>query len=341
MDGEVPFTLWAEAMAGAGTLAYHQGDSARAKTLADELLRAARNRDAAGEMLHALFLLGLIAYDQEALEEAEQHLTEAAALALETGDTKWRALVLSLLGLVIRATGDVAQAVSILTEADDLWRARGSAWGIGVTRLSLAIIALEQFDAAGAADFCRASLEVRLEGRDVWGLCQCLIVAAGIMHLRGESRAAARMLGAEAALREPRGGALSYGLRQILDRTLPPVRQELGDTEFQSVWEAGRGLALPEVTAEAIALLARIAMADDPVARERHDSSARRIPYGLTPRELEVLRLIATGRSDREIADALFISRHTAMKHVTNILGKMGVGSRTAAFALAHQDGLV
>jgi DNA-binding CsgD family transcriptional regulator len=64
-------------------------------------------------------------------------------------------------------------------------------------------------------------------------------------------------------------------------------------------------------------------------------------PAGLTPREFEVLRLVALGHSDREIADACFISRYTVTKHVANILAKLGVGSRTAAAALAHRDGLI
>ena len=63
--------------------------------------------------------------------------------------------------------------------------------------------------------------------------------------------------------------------------------------------------------------------------------------FGLTGREQEVLRLLAEGRSDREIADALFISHSTARRHVTNILGKLSVNSRTAAAALAIRDHLV
>jgi DNA-binding NarL/FixJ family response regulator len=53
-----------------------------------------------------------------------------------------------------------------------------------------------------------------------------------------------------------------------------------------------------------------------------------------------VLRLVAAGRTDREIADALFISINTAMKHVGNILMKLEVESRTAAAAFAHRDGI-
>jgi DNA-binding CsgD family transcriptional regulator/tetratricopeptide (TPR) repeat protein len=61
---------------------------------------------------------------------------------------------------------------------------------------------------------------------------------------------------------------------------------------------------------------------------------------GLTPRELEVLRLVAAGRSNGQIAEALFISRKTASVHVSNILGKLGVHTRTEAAAAAHRLGL-
>ena len=61
---------------------------------------------------------------------------------------------------------------------------------------------------------------------------------------------------------------------------------------------------------------------------------------GLTTREQEVLRLLATGRSNREIAAELFISPKTASVHVSNILGKLRAGSRTEAAAIAHAEGM-
>jgi DNA-binding CsgD family transcriptional regulator len=63
-------------------------------------------------------------------------------------------------------------------------------------------------------------------------------------------------------------------------------------------------------------------------------------PFGLTGREIEVLRLLAAGRSNREIADSLFISVKTASVHVSNIFGKLGVSTRSAAAALAHRNDL-
>jgi DNA-binding NarL/FixJ family response regulator len=61
---------------------------------------------------------------------------------------------------------------------------------------------------------------------------------------------------------------------------------------------------------------------------------------GLTARECEVLRLVAEGHSNRQIADELFISRKTASVHVSNILAKLGVASRVQAAAVAHRRGL-
>jgi DNA-binding CsgD family transcriptional regulator/tetratricopeptide (TPR) repeat protein len=61
---------------------------------------------------------------------------------------------------------------------------------------------------------------------------------------------------------------------------------------------------------------------------------------GLTEREREVIRLVAAGRSNQEIADTLFITRKTASVHVSNILGKLGVANRVEAAAVAHRLGL-
>jgi DNA-binding NarL/FixJ family response regulator len=63
--------------------------------------------------------------------------------------------------------------------------------------------------------------------------------------------------------------------------------------------------------------------------------------HGLTSRELEVLRLVATGKSNREIASALVISEHTVARHVQNIFRKLDVTSRTAAGAFAFEHDLL
>ena len=69
------------------------------------------------------------------------------------------------------------------------------------------------------------------------------------------------------------------------------------------------------------------------------DDDAARL--GLTPREREVLALVALGRTNRQIADALFISENTAGVHVSRILGKLDVTGRGEAAAVAYRLGLV
>jgi ATP/maltotriose-dependent transcriptional regulator MalT len=83
---------------------------------------------------------------------------------------------------------------------------------------------------------------------------------------------------------------------------------------------------------------ARIPLDTTPPPAEPHRKTA---PYGLTERELLVLRLLATGRTNNEIGAELFISRKTASVHVSNILRKLGVPTRVQAAALAERAGLV
>ena len=64
-------------------------------------------------------------------------------------------------------------------------------------------------------------------------------------------------------------------------------------------------------------------------------------PGGLTPREVEVLRLVASGRSNREVAATLVISEKTVARHVANIYAKLGISSRSAATSFAHEHALV
>ena len=74
-------------------------------------------------------------------------------------------------------------------------------------------------------------------------------------------------------------------------------------------------------------------------ALTRTDAAPR--PAGLSAREVEVLRLVASGRTNRDIARALFISDHTVRRHLQNIFNKIGVASRAAATAFAHQRALI
>ncbi len=107
--------------------------------------------------------------------------------------------------------------------------------------------------------------------------------------------------------------------------------RELGD-------EDGAGLELEAARKE----LARLGAGPDV---ERLDAlrqrSRGRGSHGLTPRELEVIRLVATGRTNRAIAEDLFISERTVARHVSNIFTKLGISSRAAATAFAYENDLL
>jgi DNA-binding CsgD family transcriptional regulator len=124
---------------------------------------------------------------------------------------------------------------------------------------------------------------------------------------------------------------------------------ETGDrAAAQEQWDQAAGIADQLRAAPlraALADLARRARLHDPGTRTAAEPAAGGAPDGagaalaaLTTREREVLRLIAAGRSNREIGAELFISAKTASVHVSNILGKLGVGSRTEAAAIAHRE---
>lgn len=88
-----------------------------------------------------------------------------------------------------------------------------------------------------------------------------------------------------------------------------------------------------EERAEQMARRARIALTDD--------ATSPGVPHGLTPRELEVLELIAQGLTDREVAERLFISHRTVERHVSHLLAKLDASRRAELVTLAHRQGLL
>jgi DNA-binding CsgD family transcriptional regulator len=112
---------------------------------------------------------------------------------------------------------------------------------------------------------------------------------------------------------------------------LGEVCAALGDTDGALLeWDAAR-YVFEELGA--IDDLARVTARLSPEAPSR--------PSGLTDREVEVLRLVAQGCTNREIADALVLSEHTVRRHLQNVFGRLGVSSRSAAVAFAVQHDLV
>jgi DNA-binding NarL/FixJ family response regulator len=94
---------------------------------------------------------------------------------------------------------------------------------------------------------------------------------------------------------------------------------------------------------EGFALRARLRLEPDEAspAPALAATDAGEDPFGLTPRERQVLALLADGRTNREIGTALYMAEKTASVHVSRILSKLDVRSRTEAAAVAHRVGLL
>ena len=87
------------------------------------------------------------------------------------------------------------------------------------------------------------------------------------------------------------------------------------------------------------AIFERLGAALD-IRATRDLNQASPLPAGLTDREAQVLRLVASGRSNKDIAATLFLSDRTVARHLSNIFAKTGVSSRSAATAYAFEHGL-
>jgi len=121
-----------------------------------------------------------------------------------------------------------------------------------------------------------------------------------------------------------RSGAVGYLLKDVS-----------ADKLFEAIRAAARGESFlqPSIAAKVVDEFARLAR----LAPER----SQPLPEALSPRELEILRLLATGASNREIAARLYIAEGTVKNHVTEILGKLGVSDRTQAALKARDLGLL
>jgi DNA-binding CsgD family transcriptional regulator/tetratricopeptide (TPR) repeat protein len=166
---------------------------------------------------------------------------------------------------------------------------------------------------------CAAELE-RAAGHaatDQW------LAAAGAWHSLGEPypRACCLVRAADSALTERRSKSETSSWLAAAQETA-----------------AGLGAAPLLHTLESIALRGRVNLQRQPAEAPRQAPIA---PLGLTPREIDVLRLIGHGYTNARIADTLFISRKTASAHVSNILGKLEVGRRAEAAAIAARLGLL
>ncbi|MFE5942235.1 LuxR C-terminal-related transcriptional regulator [Streptomyces sp. NPDC056480] len=306
---------------------------------------------------HRVEVLDLLGAWALAEAEARQACREVPVDCLESAAAAYYAA-----GDVQRRQGRLEAAAVSYGHAHELGR---------IPQPGLALLRLAQ----GRADAAVAGVDLALACRsdpdhDVLGRARLLAarteVALAVRDLPGAARAAADLDGLAGAadgdvplLRALADTALgSVALAEKRPGALLPLRRALaGWLELRVPYEAAQVRMLLAAACRAAgdeeaarlelgtarAVFERLGAVPDArrAAALLSGGSRRRLPGGLTAREAEVLRLVASGGTNKDIARALVISEHTVARHLNNIFAKLGVGSRASATAYAYAHDLV
>jgi len=329
------------ALVAAGSLADRATDPRQAVRIHQEAVTLLRSLGDQRGVARALCGLASSEIDQGNLDQAEALLEEGLALSRESGDTWVTALATNFLGVVAYAREDYVAAMAAWEEPLRLFRAVGDGAHVAATLGNLAWVALITGGYERAGHDYGEALTVATVVGDRWWMAWCLTGLAGIAAVRGEPERAARLFAAAATRREAEGEAFRPSVQRLHDQMVAEDRAELGEAAFAAARDAGRVLAWDQAIAEASEVAARStpsrAVATPAGGSSVPDWAAAR---GLTAREYEILPFLVRRLSDREIADALFISPRTVHGHVANILAKLGVANRRDAGRLAEAHGL-
>ena len=328
----------AEVLYFASKLAIAQNDLARADVLNARAQQLGIESGYRLGVAMAVLQTGHMAHWRGDPQAAAEKFGEALAIIRELDEPVWEGVALRDLGITVGITGAHDTAVEHHMEALAIWRGLDHLWGVPAALRDLAHEMIHLGDYAKAAALYHESLIGWSRLRERLHIGGNLRGLARVAMATGQAEQSARLLGAVEAFDEAMGLVLPPEEREQQDQIASAVRAALGEATFAAALNDGRTLTFDDVVAVGLTV-AQAAVASSDAGPAAHASAGAM--GGLTRRELEVLRLLADGCSDRQIASALFISPKTAGHHVAHILAKFGVDSRTAATAYALRQGLV
>jgi predicted ATPase/DNA-binding CsgD family transcriptional regulator len=322
------------ALTGAGTLAWYQTRIEQALAWHEQALAVAREAGDQAAEAFALINLSAPAMEYGDYDLAYARLEDGLAAARAVGETEAASLALHNLGCLAWLRGDFQASRQWNAEALALARAESWDWLVPsiLVNQGLATADLGEFDRAMA--LLRDGLELGHARGNLWDVGTALEGLARVRAGTGRAQQAATLFGAASSLRDETGIPQSNTDRAYYEPFVTALQEELGAEHFAAAWSDGRSLTWQAAMAEVLAPSAE----PDQVANRTGRGQAR--PHELTTRELEVLRLLAAGESNRAIAECLFISPTTVASHVANIFGKLGVDTRAKAVAFAHRHDL-
>jgi non-specific serine/threonine protein kinase len=331
INKDVSAPVLRKALFSAGTLDYMQGDIPTAESLLDEA--RLRFRDAGDQAMVGRSELGLgrIAWDRGELDAARRWFDSATTKFESSGDLAGLAQSLHYLGLVTWSSGDLPLAAIQLSDADRIWQSLGFEWELACCIPGhLADIARDAGNPADALHLYQECLARNWARHDSENIAWSLSGLAEIAASDDQPDLASYFMGLAGYFRQITGAPLTPHIERDHQRARALVIERAGTARFQA---ANALIGETEVSEGIAAALAF-------TRQELQAVPATVAESDLTPRELEVLKLIAAGRSNQEIASLLFLSPGTVKVHVTHILGKLGVKSRTAATDYAHRHHL-
>lgn len=302
----------------AGHFAFQLGNlSTATRHLTEAVDMAAELGDRAIEST-AHWFLGLHQMFSGAPERAREHLNAARKLREGSGDVLWSARTTAALGLTFLMDQEVARARELLEEALEIGVVAGDRWSQGQANLYLGIIAETSADRK-ASSFFRDAIECLRPYEDATLLPVALIGRAGTM-MDHDPAIALKVIAAAWSLRARNGGEFPPFFRSFAEGIRASAEGALG-TETVRLWREGSRLGVDDAIA--------LAVGTRPPRTQT--------PLGLSDREMDVVRLIAEGMSNKQIASRLFISVRTVESHVRHVLTKASLENRTQLATWARE----
>jgi DNA-binding CsgD family transcriptional regulator/tetratricopeptide (TPR) repeat protein len=267
---------------------------------------------------------------------ATEVLAESLALSRELGDTWGLARALHYSGEVARFHGDDEGARALYEESLSLYRELEHRSSAAIVLHNIGCIAQRQGNLRQALACIAQALAEHVDYGDEQNVAYCLASIAGTAALLEQPKQAARLFGAADRLFERHGTSIWPVDKVDFERNRDIARTQLGGSAFAAAFAAGRELTIEHAIAEATTVRESPASSTGELTQHGGETDSE---AGLTPRELEILRMMAHRATDREIADRLSISPRTVMHHVSHVLAKLGVGNRrdAATWAVEHE----
>ncbi|MCL4258408.1 MAG: tetratricopeptide repeat protein [Anaerolineales bacterium] len=321
-----------------GLMASLQGEHATARLLYEESLVLSREVEDTWHIAETLQRLGDLARLQGEYERADTLCQESLGLWRKLGNKGGIAETLNLLGETAQLQGDHQQATSFFMESLALLRALGSQRITARVLHNLGQAARNENDHERATALYLESLALNHEIEYTPGIADCLVGLAAVAAATDSAERAAQLLGTAEPHLDTIRGYMPLTDRTDYDDTMAAVRAQLDDAVFTAAFAQGRALSLEQAIAYA---QAQPRPHEPGTALLKPASTALVIvanPAGLTGREVEVLRLVAQGLTDAQVAEQLVISPRTVNGHLRSIYSKLDVSSRTAAvhYAVTH-----